>query len=60
MFACRSCRYVIHTHEKSCPKCGGDLSDKFSGLLVILNPEKSEVAKLAQINAAGTYAVKVR
>jgi len=59
MKACQSCRYVVQ-NEKTCPKCGGELSDKFSGLIIILDPEHSEVAKLASLNAIGTYAVKVK
>jgi DNA-directed RNA polymerase subunit E" len=60
MSACRQCHYIIHTKEKVCPKCQGELSDKFSGMIIILDPERSEVAKLIGINAMGAYAVKVK
>jgi DNA-directed RNA polymerase subunit E" len=58
--ACRECRYIVNTKEKNCPKCQGELSDKYSGLVVILDPERSEIAKLIEINAVGSYAVRVK
>ncbi len=60
MTACKQCRYIISTKEKVCPKCGGELSDKYSGMVIILDPVKSEIAKIVEINAAGAYAVKVK
>ena len=57
--ACRNCRYIVQS-EKVCPKCGGDISEKYSGMVIILNPEKSEVAKIAEVNTVGSYAVKVK
>lgn len=60
MTACKECRYVIHTKEKTCPKCGGELSDKFSGMVIVLDPERSEVAKFMGVNAIGTYAIRVK
>jgi DNA-directed RNA polymerase subunit E" len=60
MKACRNCRMIVYTPEKSCPKCSGELSDKFSGMIIILDPESSEIAKEASLNAAGSYAVKVK
>ncbi|MEK6981827.1 MAG: transcription elongation factor subunit Spt4 [Candidatus Micrarchaeota archaeon] len=59
MKACRNCRYIVST-EKQCPKCQGDLSEKFSGMVIILDPERSEVAKVAEITTVGSYAVKVK
>jgi DNA-directed RNA polymerase subunit E" len=60
MTACKECRYIVNTKEKACPKCGGELSDKYSGMVVILDPERSEIAKLVGINAPGSYAVRVK
>ena len=60
MKACKECRYIIHTPDKTCPKCGGELSEKFSGMVLVLDPEKSEIAKLLELNAAGTYAIRVK
>jgi len=51
---------VVYTNDKTCPKCGGELSEKISGLILVLEPERSEIAKLAEINAVGTYAIRVK
>ncbi len=60
MTACKQCRYIVSTKEKVCPKCGGELSDKYSGMVIILDPARSEIAKIVEINAVGAYAVKVK
>lgn len=60
MNACKDCRYIITTKEKVCPKCGGELSEKFSGEIIVLEPELSEIAKLVGLNAVGNYAIRVR
>ncbi len=60
MSACKNCRYIIHTKDKVCPKCQGELSEKYSGVIIILEPERSEIAKLAGLNAIGAYAIRVK
>ena len=60
MKACKNCRMVVYTTEKVCPKCGGELSEKLSGLILVMEPERSQIAKLAEINAVGTYAIRVK
>ncbi len=60
MKGCKNCRMIVFTNEKICPKCGGELSEKISGLIVVLEPERSEIAKLTGINAVGSYAINVR
>jgi DNA-directed RNA polymerase subunit E" len=60
MNACRQCHYIVSTKEKACPKCGGELSEKYSGMIIVLEPERSEIAKLVGINAIGSYAVRVK
>jgi len=51
---------IVHTKEKVCPKCQGDLSEKYSGMIVILEPERSEIAQLVGLNAVGSYAIRVK
>jgi DNA-directed RNA polymerase subunit E" len=60
MRACKNCRYIIYTNDKVCPKCGGELSEKFSGMVIIMDPERSEIAKVVEVNAIGSYAIKVK
>ncbi|MCX6768304.1 MAG: DNA-directed RNA polymerase subunit E'' [Candidatus Micrarchaeota archaeon] len=60
MKVCRDCKFVVEGSDK-CPKCGSaELTDRFSGLLIVLDPEKSEIAKVAQVNSVGRYALKVK
>ena len=60
MHACRQCRLIITTKDKTCPKCGGEISEKYSGMVIILDTERSEIAKLVEVNANGSYAIKVK
>jgi len=57
--ACRTCKVI--TDENACPMCKStDLSDDYSGLLVILDPESSQLAKKMEIKQEGRYALKIR
>lgn len=57
--ACRNCRYI--SDEVACPICRStDLSDDYSSTLIILNPEKSQLAKKLEITQPGKYALKIR
>jgi DNA-directed RNA polymerase subunit E" len=56
---CRDCHRVVE--GESCAVCGSsNLSTDWSGYLVIIDPERSEVAKRMNIKLAGRYALKVR
>lgn len=57
--ACKNCRYI--SNGPICPNCKStNLSDDWSGLVVIVDPNASDVAKRMGIKAAGRYAVRVR
>ena len=57
--ACKNCRLI--SGGPICPNCKStNLSDDWSGLVVIVDPSASEVAKKMGITAAGRYAVRVR
>ncbi len=57
--ACRNCKIIIE--ENVCPICKNtDLSDDFSGLLVVINPEGSVMAHKMDIKKEGRYALKIR
>ena len=56
--ACIKCRAL--TTDKTCPNDGStELSDEWSGLIIIIDPAKSQVAKTLGIAKAGRYALKV-
>ena len=57
--ACKTCHFV--SNGPVCPICKStSLSDDWSGLVVILDPTVSEVAKKMGVKSAGRYALRVR
>ncbi len=56
--ACRRCRAI--TTGKVCPVCkSADLTADWSGIILIVDPEHSQIARLLNINSKGKYALKV-
>lgn len=44
-----------------CPNCkSSNLSSDWSGLLIVIDPENSEIAKKLNIKTPGKYALRVR
>jgi DNA-directed RNA polymerase subunit E" len=60
--ACRQCRFLIHDKkENRCTNCNStDLSVDYSGIVIIVDPEKSEIAKRLNVSKPGQYALRVR
>jgi DNA-directed RNA polymerase subunit E" len=57
--ACPICHLI--TRENTCPKCKtSSLSEDFSGLVIMFDPEGSTIAKAMNIKEKGRYALKVR
>jgi DNA-directed RNA polymerase subunit E" len=57
-YVCRKCKKF--TQERECPVCKiKDLSASWKGLVIINNPEGSEIAQALKINDKGTYALFV-
>lgn len=57
--ACRECRKVISEGNK-CPNCGSTAFTTFwRGYVIILDLEKSEIAKKMGINSPGKYALRI-
>ncbi|MCD6478773.1 MAG: DNA-directed RNA polymerase, subunit E'' [Candidatus Diapherotrites archaeon] len=57
--ACRNCRRVIEKGSE-CPSCGSTSFTTFwRGYVLVIDPEKSEIAKRMQINSAGKYALRI-
>ena len=56
---CRECHKVVE--GESCVVCGtSNLSEDWAGYVVIIDPERSEIAKKMNVTMAGRYALKVR
>lgn len=58
--ACVKCRFLVPHEEQKCPNCGSDtFSDEWSGIAIIIDPSKSEIAKVLGISKPGRYAIRV-
>ena len=54
---CRKCK--IFVDKDKCPVCNeSDFTEIWKGRIIILNSEKSEVAKKINVNVNGEYAIK--
>lgn len=54
------CNMIVEEGDK-CPNCGSkELTDSSKGRVVILNPEKSEVAKKLNMKEKGNFAIKTK
>lgn len=57
--ACRECRLL--SVGSVCPDCKtASLSDDYSGLVIIFDPEHSQIAQAMKIKKKGRYASRVR
>ncbi|WP_290596410.1 MULTISPECIES: transcription elongation factor subunit Spt4 [unclassified Archaeoglobus] len=57
--ACRNCKF-INVDSSICKNCGSsELTKEWYGYVVIIDPEKSEIAKRLDIKIPGKYALRV-
>ncbi len=57
--ACRTCRMVVEDMNE-CPACKGTTFTTFwRGYVIIIDPEKSEIAKKMGITLPGKYALRL-
>jgi len=58
--ACKICNQIYESGEK-CPVCESkESTDTFKGRIVIMNPEKSEIAGKLNLKKKGNFAIKTR
>ena len=58
--ACKICKTIFIDGEK-CPNCGSkEYVESFKGRIVILNPEKSEIAQKINLKEKGNFAIKTK
>ena len=56
--ACKMCRVI--SEEDKCHICGEKTSREWQGYLIMVDHQRSEIAKKVGIEADGKYALKVR
>lgn len=58
--ACKICNRIYETGD-TCPNCGAkESTDTFKGRVVVLNPEKSEIAQKLKVKNKGNFTIKTR
>ena len=57
--ACKICNTIYD--EDKCPRCESkESTESFKGRIVVLDPEKSEIAPKINIKSKGNFAIKTR
>lgn len=58
--ACRNCRFISMAKDV-CPACGSnDLTEGWTGFVIITNYEKSVLTPVLEIKTNGKFAVKMK
>lgn len=58
--ACKECNRIVEDASE-CPVCkNNDLSDSWSGIVVLYDTEDSEIAEKLGIKTPGRYAIRTR
>ncbi|MFH1585607.1 MAG: transcription elongation factor subunit Spt4 [archaeon] len=58
--ACKVCNKIYEEGSK-CPRCDSkESTDSFKGKIVVIDHEKSEIAKKLNIKGKGEFAIKTR
>ena len=58
--ACKLCNTIYEEGDK-CPKCESkETTENFKGRIIVLNPEKSELAQKLNLKEKGNFAIKTR
>jgi len=58
--ACKRCKALAPLDASVCQVCGSsDFSEEWSGMVIIIDPERSQIAKALGITKPGRYAIKI-
>jgi len=58
---CTKCKAILPYNTQKCPYCGNTVfGEEFIGMVGIIDPEKSEIAKKLGIKQQGFFALKVK
>lgn len=60
--ACKLCKTIVEPGEgDKCPNCESkELTEGFKGRIIVVNPEKSELAEKLNLKEKGNFAIKTR
>ncbi|MFN3804064.1 MAG: transcription elongation factor subunit Spt4 [Pyrobaculum sp.] len=58
--ACRHCKYIAPRDARQCPNCGSEeFVDRWRGMIAVVDPARSCVAKRLGIEKPGVYALEL-
>ncbi|GAY25008.1 DNA-binding protein [Desulfurococcaceae archaeon AG1] len=58
--ACKKCKALAPLEATVCSICGSsEFSEEWSGMVIIIDPEGSQIAKSLGITKPGRYAIKI-
>lgn len=58
--ACTRCRLLVPHEVNACPSCGStSFTDTWSGVVIVVDPENSRLAKMLGISKPGRYALRL-
>ncbi|RLG77095.1 MAG: DNA-binding protein [Thermoprotei archaeon] len=58
--ACTKCRFLVPTEVGKCPVCGNEsFTENWAGMVIVIDVEKSEIAKMLGIKVPGRYAIRL-
>lgn len=58
--ACKRCKALAPLDAAVCSVCGSaEFSEEWSGMVIIIDPEGSQIAKSLGISKPGRYAIKI-
>ena len=60
--ACRTCYTIVMSKDEPCPICkkNDDFSPNWGGLIIVMDHEKSTIAKKVNHTSDGMFAIRVR
>jgi len=57
--ACKICNRIYEGNK--CPECNTkESTESFKGRIIVINPEKSEIAQKLNIKSKGNFAIKTK
>ncbi len=58
--ACTRCRLLVPHDTAACPSCGStSFTDTWSGVVIVVDPERSKLARMLDIKKPGRYALRL-
>ncbi len=58
--ACTKCKALVSLEASKCPICGNEsFTENWSGMIIVVDPEKSKLAKSLGITKPGKYAIRL-